>query len=84
MTKNGIGIYDVTRGLHIGFRNAKQNGARSPRMYCTNNRMWATLLSLSNSIVFGINGSLREAFGGVGWSFGTNFGGRGGDGVLTP
>ena len=47
-------------------------------------RAWPPLLSLTNSIVFGVNGSLREAFGGVGWSFGTNFGGRGGDGGADP
>ena len=58
--------YHVTRGLRIGFRNAKWNRARSPQMYCTNHRAWPPLLSLSNSIVFGVNGSLRQAFGGVG------------------
>ena len=70
----------VTTGLRIGFRNAKRNHTRSRQMYCTNHRAWSPLLSLSNSIVFGVNGSLREAFGGVGWSLGTRFGGRGGDG----
>ena len=74
----------VTRGLRIGFRNARRNRARSPQMYCTNHHAWPPLLSLSNFIVFGVNGSLREAFGGVGWSFGTNFGGRGGDGGADP
>ena len=74
----------VMRGLRIGFRNAKRNRARSPRMYCTNHRAWSSLLSLSNSIVFAVNGSLREAFGGVGWSLGTSFGGRGGDGGADP
>ena len=49
-----------------------------------NHRAWSPLLSLSNSIVFGVNGSLREAFGGVGWSLGTSFGGRGGDGGADP
>ena len=53
-------------------------------MYCTNHCAWPPLLSLTNSIVFGVNGSLREAFGGVGWSFETNFGGRGGDGGVDP
>ena len=72
----------VTRGLRIGFRNAKRN--RSPQMYCTNHRASPPLLSLNNSIVFGVNGSLREAFGGVGWSFGTNFGGRSGDAGADP
>ena len=74
----------VMRGLRIGFRNAKRNRARSPEMYCTNHRAWSPLLSLSNSIVFGVNGSSREAFGGVGWSLGTSFGGRGGDGDADP
>ena len=74
----------VTRGLHIGFRNAKRNRARSPQMYCTNHRAWSPQLSLSNSIVSGVNGSLREAFGGVGWSLGTSFGGCGGDGGADP
>ena len=36
------------------------------------------------AVLFGVNGSLREAFDGVGWSFGTNFGGRGGDGGADP
>ena len=67
----------VTRGL-------RTNRARSPQMYCTNHRARSPLLSLSNSIVCGVNGSLREAFGGVGWSLGTSFGGRGGDGGADP
>ena len=74
----------VTRGLRTGFRNAKRNRARSPQMYRTNHCAWSPVLSLSNSIVFGVNGSLREAFGGVGWSLGTSFGGRGGDGGADP
>ena len=74
----------VTRGLRIGFRNAKRNHARSPQIYCMNHRAWSPLLSLSNPILFGVNGSLREAFGGVGWSLGTRFGGRGGDGGADP
>ena len=39
-----------------------------------------TLRAGDLSCLFGVNGSLREAFGGVGWSLGTSFGGRGGDG----
>ena len=74
----------VTRGLRSGFRNAKRNRARSPGMYCTYHHAWSPLLSFGNSIVFGVNGSLREAFGGVGWSLGTRFGGRGGDGGADP
>ena len=74
----------VTREWRIGFRNAKRNCARSPQMHCRNHRAWSPLLSLSNSIVFGVNGSLREAFGGVGGSLGTSFGGRGGDGGVDP
>ena len=74
----------VTRGLRIGFRNAKRNPARSPQMYGTNHHAWSPLLSLSNSILFGVNGSLREAFGWVGWSLGTSFGGRGWDGDVDP
>ena len=42
------------------------------------------MLSLGNFIVFGVNGSLTEAFGGVGGSNGTNFGGRVGMGPLIP
>ena len=49
----------VTRGLRIGLRHAKRNRARGPQMYCTNHRAWSPLLSLTNSIVFGGNGSLR-------------------------
>ena len=74
----------LTRGLRIGFGNAKRNRARSPHMYCTNHRAWSPLLSLSNPIVFGVKGSLREALGGVGWFLGTSFGGRGGDGGADP
>ena len=62
----------------------KRNHERSPQMYCTNHRAWSPLLSLSNSIVFGVNGSLKEAFGRVGWSLGTSFGGRGEDGGADP
>ena len=76
--------YHVTTGLRIGFRTAKRNHARSPQMYCTNHRAWPPLPSLGDSIVFGVNGSLREAFGGVGRSFRTNFGGRGVDGGADP
>ena len=74
----------VTSRLRVGFRDAKWNRARSPKMYYPNHRAWWPLLSLSNSIVFGINGSLREDFGGVGWSLETSFGGRGGDGGADP
>ena len=74
----------MTRRLRIGFRNAKRNRAPSPQMYCTNHRAWAPLLSLSNSIVFGVNASLPEAFSGFGSSFEKNFGGRGGDGGVHP
>ena len=74
----------VKRGLRVGFRNAKPNRARSPQMYCTNHRACSPMLSLGNSIVFGVNGSVREAFGGVGWSLGTSFGGRAGDGGVDP
>ena len=74
----------VTRGLRNRFCNAKQNRAPTPEMYCTNHRAWSPLLSLSNSIVFRVNGSLREAFGGVVWPLGTSFRGRGGDGGANP
>ena len=74
----------VTRRLRIGLRNAKLNRARSPKMHCTNHRAWSPLLSLSNSIVVGVHGLLREAFGGVGWSLGTSFGGHSGNGRADP
>ena len=56
----------VMRGLRIGFRSAKRNRARNPQMYCTNPRASSPVLSLSNTMVFGVNGSLREASGGDG------------------
>ena len=67
----GFPCCHVTRGLHIGFCNAKRYRnveryrAQSPYNYCTNQCALPPLLSLSNSIVFAANGSLREAFGGV-------------------
>ena len=74
----------VTSRLHIRFHNAKRNRAQSPAMYCTKHRAWPPLLSLSNSIVFGVNGSLTKAFGGVAWYFRTNFGGRSRHGAANP
>ena len=48
-------------------------------MYDTNNCAGPPVLSIENSIAFGLIGPLKEAFAGVGWSFRTNFGGRGED-----
>ena len=74
----------VPKGLRIALGNTERNRTQNPPLYCTNHRAWPTLLSLSNSIVFGVRGSLREDFVGLPSPLRKTLVAAVGMGVLTP